>query len=642
MLIENYLTLDRKRTGYICPFCFSGTGRTGTGLRLNPKTNKYHCFNCSRDYSNLDLYAKLIHDYSVEETTKHFKELKAEIEQGTLTMDVTALAKQKALKKLEQQEEQDQVFEETTTFELSIWKDLYTSPPIEQVQVATVEELIQVLQNHGHKDKNKSPCITLPTIDNKGKRQQTNIRPSRLIFADIDECTKRQAEDIFKFLDTKLTINWDSHSSTEELPRIKALFVLDKNPCTKAKYKDEVLKLYEEIENSVNPHSINEMTETEYNTLIAEKLKELQKSKPKATVKDLDCVNDKNEFVFKLDKSAISIEHAQYCPPLGNEIYITKGEIIATKGFKNSFSIISDTLKHLKTRKKIDTGYKELNQMLNGGFDVGLYVLGGKSGIGKTALCLQLADQIAKLGQKVLYFSYEMTASELLKRSFIRLSDKKYNMSSDVIKILSDNEIKEKYKEIGNNLYIFDTYKSNTLDSESYIHEVDKVIHEYIATTNNKPFVVIDYLQIMNDKEYTPTLREKFRNISRTLKQISTKHDITVLVVSSINRSSYNEKPSLDAFKECGEIEYSSNGAFILTELRLIDDCYKNSSPNELGLMIVKGRDIEINKYMRLTYDGYHSTQQSTKDIDSKIKTDIEVSLQHLQTQNVLQNLLKK
>ena len=72
MLIENYLTLDRKRTGYICPFCFSGTGRTGTGLRLNPKTNKYHCFNCSRDYSNLDLYAKLIHDYSVEETTKHF------------------------------------------------------------------------------------------------------------------------------------------------------------------------------------------------------------------------------------------------------------------------------------------------------------------------------------------------------------------------------------------------------------------------------------------------------------------------------------------------------------------------------------------------------------------------------------------
>lgn len=642
MLIENYLTLDRKRTGYICPFCFSGTGRTGTGLRLNPKTNKYHCFNCSRDYSNLDLYAKLIHDYSVEETTKHFKELKAEIEQGTLTMDVTALAKQKALKKLEQQEEQDQVFDETDKFELSIWKDVYTSPPVEQVQVATVEELIQVLQNHGHKDKNKSPCITLPTIDNKGKRQQTNIRPSRLIFADIDKCTKRQAEDIFKFLDTKYTINWDSHSSTEDLPRIKALFVLDKSPSTKARYKDEVLKLYEEIESIVKPHPINEMTEKEYNTLIAEKLKELQKSKQNATVKDLDCVNDKNEFVFKLDNSATGLEHAQYCPPLGNEIYLTKGEIIATKGFKNSFSIISDTLKHLKTRKKIDTGYKELNQMLNGGFDVGLYVLGGKSGIGKTALCLQLADQIAKLGQKVLYFSYEMTASELLKRSFIRLSDKKYNMSSDIVTILSDNEIKEKYKEIGDNLYIFDTYKSNTLDSESYIHEVDKVIHEYIATTNNKPFVVIDYLQIMNDKEYTPTLREKFRNISRTLKQISTKHDITVLVISSINRSAYNDKPSLDAFKECGEIEYSSNGAFILTELKLIDDCYKNSSPDELGLMIVKGRDIEINQYMRLTYDGYHSTQQSNKDIDSKIKTDIEVSLQHLQTQNLLQNLLTK
>ena len=39
---------DGSGQGYICPECGSGSGKNGTGLKLNPKTNRYKCFACGQ------------------------------------------------------------------------------------------------------------------------------------------------------------------------------------------------------------------------------------------------------------------------------------------------------------------------------------------------------------------------------------------------------------------------------------------------------------------------------------------------------------------------------------------------------------------------------------------------------------------
>ena len=64
--------------------------------------------------------------------------------------------------------------------------------------------------------------------------------------------------------------------------------------------------------------------------------------------------------------------------------------------------------------------FPSLDKALDGGLYEGLYVLGAVSSLGKTAFCMQLADQLAKQGRHVLIFSLEMSAFELMARSVSR------------------------------------------------------------------------------------------------------------------------------------------------------------------------------------------------------------------------------
>ena len=70
------------------------------------------------------------------------------------------------------------------------------------------------------------------------------------------------------------------------------------------------------------------------------------------------------------------------------------------------------------TKNTIPTGYPELDEMIEGGFQNGhLYILGGRPGIGKTAFALNIATNIlGKLKKKVLYYSLHIEAESIVKR----------------------------------------------------------------------------------------------------------------------------------------------------------------------------------------------------------------------------------
>src|SRR5699024_10432244 len=70
----------------------------------------------------------------------------------------------------------------------------------------------------------------------------------------------------------------------------------------------------------------------------------------------------------------------------------------------------------------IPTGFKQLDEILDGGIREGLHVLGAISSLGKTTLAMQIADQIAQYGEDVLIFSLEMGTNELIAKSVSRLS----------------------------------------------------------------------------------------------------------------------------------------------------------------------------------------------------------------------------
>lgn len=219
------------------------------------------------------------------------------------------------------------------------------------------------------------------------------------------------------------------------------------------------------------------------------------------------------------------------------------------------------------------TGFKTLDEILDGGLYPGLYVLGAPSSAGKTTFCIQLCDEMAKRGERVLFFSLEMSRGEIMSKSISRLtylldkSPDKRNAKSE--RRITSEKYRDKFSEDewellskASAFYALNAGKRMTIKESSGeygVKEIERDVKAYISGTGEKPVVFVDYLQIlkplsdnMTDKQSTD------RNVS-ALRRLCRDENITVFVVSSFNRASYNQIADLSAFKESGAIEYSAD-----------------------------------------------------------------------------------
>jgi replicative DNA helicase len=280
-----------------------------------------------------------------------------------------------------------------------------------------------------------------------------------------------------------------------------------------------------------------------------------------------------------------------------NEYYIAnkialKAEIANI--FKPSTASYLDTfLKNIeinKTTKVISTGFQYTDKKLNGGLYPGLYTIGAISSLGKTALTLQIADNIAESGQSVLFFSLEMPKDELISRSISKIM---FNNNSKLCENIGTNQVLYGKTDYCNDEFIkaFNYYRDNISNNLEIIECKFNITHQdittrvknYIKKTGIKPVVFIDYLQIINISKDDVTEKRGIDNIVKALKQLSRDLKLAVVVVSSFNRDSYKTPVSFTCFKESGGIEYTSD--FVLgLHLTVLDDLKNATEKNDIKL----------------------------------------------------------
>lgn len=229
-------------------------------------------------------------------------------------------------------------------------------------------------------------------------------------------------------------------------------------------------------------------------------------------------------------------------------------EYITSQGFKN------DLDRFRKTSSK-ETGFTKLDQE-TGGLYSGLYIVGAVSSLGKTTFIHQMADQMAERGETILYFSMEQSRSEMVSKSISRQIAKTYGVNSNIssLKIRKgtagdDGKIYEammKYQTYAERVNIVQTGFS------SDISFIENVTNTFIQEKGVTPIVVIDYLQII-DIEGNMTDRQRIDGIIKKLKKIQLQHGLTMIVISSLNRSNYTTAIDFESFKESGLIEYSAD-----------------------------------------------------------------------------------
>lgn len=241
---------------------------------------------------------------------------------------------------------------------------------------------------------------------------------------------------------------------------------------------------------------------------------------------------------------------------------------IAEKRFSGSYRHIGklsfetmDIIHKLAERDKtgltgVPSGIIELDKLTGGFQNSDLIIIAARPSMGKTALALSIARNIAvEYNQPVGFFSIEMSDTQLVMRLFSAESQ----ISSHKIRtgLLSETELKNIAKKIGklaeSPLYIDDSPALTLTEFRAKCRRLKK--------EHNIKMIMLDYLQLINPPK-TDSRERQISIISSSLKQIAKELDIPIIALSQLNRiveSRTDKKPMLADLRESGSIEQDAD-----------------------------------------------------------------------------------
>lgn len=320
----------------------------------------------------------------------------------------------------------------------------------------------------------------------------------------------------------------------------------------------------------------------------------------------------------------------------------------------NRMQALLDYINESEDVKPISTGLPGLDDVLGGGLYEGLYGIGAVSSLGKTTLVLQIADHIAQLeGKPVLYFALEMSWQELMIKSISRITYENSN-GDDTLAQTTRSLLRGRWKDRYNKKQYTNVMKSfaeygdfhdrieihDGSEKRPTVADIAKVVDSYVGRTGEKPVVVVDYLQILKPMSEKATDKANVTTSVNMLKKVATHYHIPVIAISSFNRSSYGNRVSMDAFKESGEIEYSSDVLIGLQfkgvgEAEFDENEAKEAEIRQIEAVILKNRNGITGKTIELAYnpmfnkflDINDTVKPAVKDIETTIDDNGRVSL---------------
>ena len=255
-----------------------------------------------------------------------------------------------------------------------------------------------------------------------------------------------------------------------------------------------------------------------------------------------------------------------------------------------SFERIDELHKDKGKLRGIPTGYRDLDNVLAGFQRSDLFILAARPSMGKTALVLNLAHNVAlKAKEPVLFFSLEMSKEQLV--------DRLLSMESgvDAWALRTGNLDDADFEKIGQamgplaeaKIFIDDTPGITVSDLRT---KAKREAHQHGVS-----LIIVDYLQLMSGGSRfggSDNRVQEISEISRGLKSIARELNVPVIALSQLSRSVESRSPQipqLSDLRESGSIEQDADVvAFIYRE-----DYYNPQTENKniMSILIKKHRN---------------------------------------------------
>lgn len=244
---------------------------------------------------------------------------------------------------------------------------------------------------------------------------------------------------------------------------------------------------------------------------------------------------------------------------------VTQGNI--KKSSESSGELLKKSLKKIEeiSKKKglsgLATGFKKIDVVTSGWQPSDLIIIAARPGMGKTAMVLSMARNIAiDYNQAVGIFSLEMSSMQLMNRLI------------SIETGLSSNKIRR--GELDPDEWEMLNLKTATLvDAPIFIDDTPalsvfdlRAKARRLVSSENIKLIIVDYLQLMtagNANKNSGNREQEISTISRNLKSLAKELDIPVIALSQLSRAvetrGGNKRPLLSDLRESGAIEQDAD-----------------------------------------------------------------------------------
>jgi replicative DNA helicase len=259
---------------------------------------------------------------------------------------------------------------------------------------------------------------------------------------------------------------------------------------------------------------------------------------------------------------------------------------------KESFGSVDALLKRGQRVTGLETHYTDLDEMTSGLQKADLVIIAARPSMGKTAFAMNIAENVAVMGQKVVgVFSLEMSREALLLRllcSQARVDSHKMRTGS----LWKEDEAKVMHamEQLAHApIFIDDTPGISLSEMRAKCRRLQQ-------SQGRIDLIVVDYLQLMSggSKRYENRTQE-VSAISRGLKALAKEMSVPVIALSQLSRAPESRgeghhRPQLADLRESGSIEQDADiVAFIFRE-----EVYNHDDPELQGraeIIIAKQRN---------------------------------------------------
>jgi len=290
---------------------------------------------------------------------------------------------------------------------------------------------------------------------------------------------------------------------------------------------------------------------------------------------------------------------------------ITSIEKSKTLKIKDNLQLYTEVYKSFDQCKDpgLETGIPGLEKrfFLEPGY---IHCIAAESGIGKSAILLQIGDHISSVyDSHVLFYTMESTSQKLATRNVAR-------HAKVALTRLTKSNIQDPHH--AERVYQATSYLSNSklhLLDDPYFMEIENIIShsESFTLKNDMKMICIDFLQAMETKKQFRSEREKINYFISRLKAHAKRLNVPILFACQL-RKDVNGRPKLDDLIESNYIRTHTDNIMFLWA--------PDSDPAQypVEMFLAKGKDQERFS-IGLQFDGnYQDFKEGPKPVEKKKK----------------------